>query len=186
MEMVGKQLKPWFGPGGDRTLAQQIQGLDVLRARVPGCSVLDVGCAEGAVSLQLCDDGAAAVHGIDIRPDFVAAANKARGDRAALFEVANANTYTPKRSYDFVLMLAVLHKLADPSAAAARLAAAAQRIVVVRLPPEHAPKIRDARSGFKTHDIDRVLRASGFQGLHLTKGTFDEWVGYYLRIAWTV
>jgi SAM-dependent methyltransferase len=180
MEMVGKQLKPWFGPGGDRTLAQQLAGLDVLRARVPGCSVLDVGCAEGAVSLQLCDDGAAAVHGIDIRPDFVEHANAARGDRAALFEVADANTYTPKRSYDFVLMLAVLHKLADPSAAAARLAAAG-RFVVVRLPPEHAPKIRDARSGFKPHAVHRVLLNSGFRALHITKGAFDEWMGYYIR-----
>ena len=180
MEMVGKQLKPWFGPGGDRTLAQQLIGLDVLRARVPGCSVLDVGCAEGAISLQLCDDGAAAVHGIEIRPDFVEHANKARGDRAALFEVANAETYTPKRPYDFVLMLAVLHKLADPSAAAARLAASA-RIAVVRLPPRHAPKVYDARSGFVLHDIERVLRASGFRALHLTKGAFNEWTGYFIR-----
>ena len=183
MEMVGKQLKPWFGPGGDRTLAQQLIGLDVLRARVPGCSVLDVGCAEGAISLQLCDDGAAAVHGIEIRPDFVDAANAARGDRAALFEVANAETYTPKRPYDFVLMLAVLHKLSDPTAAVARLAAAAQRIVVVRLPPRHAPKVYDARSGFVLHDIDRVLRDCGFKHLHFTKGAFDEWTGYYLRNA---
>lgn len=176
-----KQLKPWFGPGGDRTLAQQLKGLDVLRARVRGYSVLDVGCAEGAISLQLCDDGASAVHGIDIRPDFVEHAHKARGDRPALFEHADANTYTPVRSYDFVLMLAVLHKLADPSAAAARLAAAAEQIVVVRLPPEHAPKIRDSRSGFVPHDIDRVIRGCGFRGLHLTKGHFDEWTGYYVR-----
>lgn len=181
MAMAGKQLKPWFGPGGDRTLAQQLKGLDVLRARVPGYSVLDVGCAEGAISLQLCDDGAAAVHGIEIRPDFVEHANKARGDRAALFEVADANTYTPKRPYDFVLMLAVLHKLADPSAAAARLAAAAQQIVVVRLPPVHAPEVVDSRSGSKPHDIDKVLRGCGFRMLHRTRGEFDEWTGYYVR-----
>lgn len=185
--MAGKELKPWFTVGdkeGDRTLKQQLKGLGDLRDRVPGKTVLDVGCAEGLISIYLLDHGAAAVHGLEVRPDFVEVANSLRGDRACTFEQADANDYEPVRRYDIVIMLAVLHKLRDPSAACRRFAAAAREMVVLRLPPKFAPIIIDERSNSERHDIARVMSEAGFQLKNVGLiGPKAEWMGYYERIA---
>lgn len=179
--MAHKKLKPWFGPGGDRTLGQQLTGLGPLLQQVEGKAVLDVGCAEGLISLRLAGEGASTVHGLDIRPDFVEAAKKARGSLPCLFEVADANGYHPRRTYDIVIMLAVLQKLSNPSTTCARLASAARELVVIRLPPKTAPVIIDARSGFARHDINNVMYKTGFECVHTALGHLDEWVGYYER-----
>lgn len=178
-----KVLKPWFGKGGDRTLEQQLTGLDELLDHVPGKSVLDVGCAEGLISHHLIDNGAAAVHGLEVRADFVDEANRLRGDRACSFDVADANEYKPKREYDIVLMLAVLHKLKNPSDACKKFAKAARDLVVLRLPPKEAPFIIDERSGSKPFDIAKAMEDSGFRlGAHGRIGPFNEWMGYYTRV----
>ena len=181
MGAFGKVLKPWFGKGGDRTLAQQLTGLNALIQRVPGKSVLDVGCAEGLIGIHLYDAGACAVHGIEMRADFVAEANHLRGDRACTFEVADANRFVPKRDYDIVIMLAILQKLSNPMDACARFAGRARELVVLRLPPKLAPVIMDERSGNRPWDMDTAMKAAGFQRFLTTKGHLDEWVGYYAR-----
>jgi 2-polyprenyl-3-methyl-5-hydroxy-6-metoxy-1,4-benzoquinol methylase len=184
--MAGKELKPWFsinGAVGDRTLKQQLKGLGDLRDRVVGKSVLDVGCAEGLISTYLFDQGASAVHGIEVRPDFVETANSLRGDRACTFEATDANDYAPVRDYDIVIMLALLHKLRDPTAACKRFAAAAREMVVLRLPPKGALVITDDRSNGEKHDIGRAMTSSGFM---LKKANYDgpkaEFVAYYERV----
>ncbi len=184
--MADKELKPWFTVGsaiGDRTLKQQLKGLGDLRERVAGKTVLDVGCAEGLISTYLFDHGAAAVHGLEVRPDFIETANALRGDRAVAFELADANDYEPVRRYDIVIMLAVLHKLRDPSAVCRRFAAAAREMVVLRLPPENAPIIIDERSDNEPHDIGRAMQVSGFQLKNVGLiGPKAEWMGYYERV----
>lgn len=181
-----KPIRPWFkydGRNGDRTLDQQMQGLAILRQSVKGKSVLDVGCAEGLIDFQLITSGAVAVHGIEIRPQGVADANKLRGDMPCTFEVGDADTWAPKRSYDIVLMLALLHKLKDPSAACARFAECAREMVVLRLPPHpDNPAVLDARSGFKLHKLYDVMKHAGFKQRHATTGYLGEWVGYYERL----
>lgn len=185
--MAGKELKPWFainGAAGDRTLKQQIKGLGDLRDRIAGKTLLDVGCAEGLISTYLFDQGATAVHGIEVRPDFVEVATALRGDRAVTFEVADANDYEPVREYDIVILLAVLHKLRDPTAACKRFAAAARHMVVLRLPPKGAPTIIDERSNSEKHDIGRAMTDSGFQLKNAGFiGPRDEWMGYYERTS---
>ena len=186
MAALGKELKSWFDHGqkrkADRTLKQQLRGLGELQDRIAGKSVLDIGCAEGLISIQLIDRGAIAAHGIEMRPDYVEDANRLRGDRACTFEVANANDWIPQRQYDVVLMLAVLHKLKDPAEACLRFAQAARELVVLRLPPKHAPVIIDDRSENKPFDMASVMVKAGFRlGTHGTIGPFKEWVGYYER-----
>ncbi len=185
--MAGKELKSWFqidGKPGDRTLKQQLKGLGDLRDRVKGKTVLDVGCAEGLISMYLIDHGAAAVHGLEVRPDFVEMGNKLRGDRACTFEVADANDYEPVRQYDIVIMLAVLHKLRDPSAAAKRFATTARETVVLRTPPATPATVIDDRSGGEKHHVGAVIVGCGFMlknaGFIGPKG---EWVGTYERVA---
>lgn len=194
--MVGKKLKGWFkglGRDGDRTIDEQMKGLDELVARVRGKHILDVGCAEGLIDQRLLSAGADFVRGIDIAPERISKANglipppvSQRGPKARsnlyMFDVADANTWAPQRQYDIVLMLAVLHKLRNPSEACARFARAATELVVIRLPPQWAPSIIDARSGQVRHDIGEVMRREGFMLAKVTRGHFDEWTGYYERL----
>jgi SAM-dependent methyltransferase len=184
---AGKPLTPWFGH--DRTLAQQMMGLDRLFAQVEGKTVLDVGCAEGLLSIECAKSGAAFVRGVEIREQAVKdAASRWQDnsnfiyDRHVRFVLGDANVYTPTQDYDIVLLLAVLHKLKNPTAACARIVASATDLVVIRLPPEHAPTIIDERSGSEPHHIGDVMLKAGFDlELATNDGPFGEWVGYYRR-----
>ena len=184
--MAGENVKKgWFStPGrpGDRTLDQQLNGLDRLFMAVRGKTVLDVGCAEGLISVELAKAGALAVHGVEIVPGHVEVANKLRGDLPVTFEVGDANVWQPKRNYDIVIALALLQKVRNPTAVAARLAASARELVVLRLPPQHAPTIIDERSGNEPHHIGTVMKNGGWYVEHAGyDGAFGEWVGYYRR-----
>lgn len=186
--MAHKQPKiGWFTVNkrhlGDRTLEQQLTGLGPLVAGIKGKTVLDVGAAEGLISIHLVDHGAIAAHGVEIVPTHVKVANKLRKDRACLFEVGDANTWAPKRQYDVVILLALLHKLKNPAEACMRFAAAARETVVIRLPPT-GPVIIDERSESQPFDIGECMRHAGFElGLNGPLGPFDEWMGYYTRKA---
>lgn len=177
----------WFhtkGRVGDRTLTQQLMGLDLLFESCKGKTVLDIGCAEGLISIELAKRGALAVHGVEIVPGHVDVGNKLRKGLPVTLEVGDANEWKPKRDYDIVIMLALLHKLKDPTAGCVRFAARAREMVVLRLPPLHAPTIIDERSGFEPHNVAMPMAALGFELVHEARdGPFDEWLGYYKRVA---
>ena len=179
--------KGWFntaGRPGDRSLDQQLIGLDPLLAEAAGKTILDIGCAEGLISIELAHlGGARHVHGIEIVPGHIDIAKQLAGDLPCEFEVADANNYLPTETYDIVIALALLHKLRDPSAAATRFARHARSLVVLRLPPENAPIIIDARSGNVPHDISLAMHQSGFALERLTSGPFNEWCGYWRRVV---
>lgn len=177
----------WFStPGrpGDRTLEEQLKGLIPLCRAVEDKSVLDVGCAEGLISILMARHGAKFVRGIEIVPGHVKVAREQAAwlpYSSIAFVEDDANTYLPTCQYDVVLMLAILHKLRDPVAACKRFADAAKELVVIRLPPEGAPVIRDVRTGFKPFDIGAIMLQSGWELTDVTQGHFNEWTGYYRR-----
>lgn len=175
----------WFdlpGRPGDRTLQQQLQGLDDLIAMVKGKTILDVGCAEGQITLACLRAGALLGHGIEIVPGHIAEAKKYVDHwYDTQFEVADANDYKPQGMYDIVLMLAILHKLKNPTEAARRYARACKELCVVRLPPKDAPTVIDERSGFVPHHIDDAMCLEGFVLKNVVAGPFNEWTGYYYR-----
>lgn len=185
MADVESVKRGWFdlpGRPGDRSLDMQLLGLDPLLEHCSGTTILDIGCAEGVLDLELADRGAI-VHGVEIVKEHVEIARKlAASYTTAVFECGDANTYEPHREYDTVLLLAILHKLKDPSRACARFAKVAKDLVVMRLPPEHAPGIVDARSGNKKHDMQAVMTWYGFQLERVTRGSFSEWCGWFRRI----
>lgn len=151
-----------------------------------GCSALDVGCAEGLISIEMARRGAREVHGIEIVAEHVDVGMDLRGNLPVTLEVADVNVWRPSRTYDIVVALALLHKLRNPTEVAIALARAALEAVVLRLPPATAPTVIDARSGNKPHLIGEVLKSEGFELMHTGLGHFDEWVGYYVRPgAWT-
>lgn len=181
---MAEQKLGWFttaGRLGDRTLEQQLLGLDRLFAGCKGKTVLDVGCAEGLISIELARRGAAAVHGVEIVERHVVVGNKLRGDLPVTFEVGDLNTWRPRRQYDTVIALALLHKLRNPTAACAALADAARSLVVLRLPPVDEFVIVDDRSNREPHFVGDVLLKRGFTLAHQTRGPFNELVGYFER-----
>jgi len=181
--MAERPLKPWYtfgGRRGDRTVDQQMQGLLYLQQSVRDKTVLDLGCAEGLVTVELAKAGALALHGIEIRPAAVADANSLRGDFPITFEQADLNTWRPKRSYDVSVMLAILHKLRDPLAFLKDVAKNTDELIAIRLPPRaDNPVVNDVRSGGKRIDLQPAL--FGFKLVHWTPGYLNEWVGYYRR-----
>lgn len=183
---LSKPVKGWFttqGRPGDRTLEDQLKGLDWLLANCFGKTVLDVGCAEGLLSIELAKRGALAVHGVEIVADHVKVGQKLQGALPICFEVGDANTWTPPRRYNIVIMLALLQKLRNPTEACHRLAAAASEAVVLRLPPANAPTIIDDRSGNNPHHTDRVMHKLGFKLYEENyDGHFGEYVAIWKRI----
>jgi 2-polyprenyl-3-methyl-5-hydroxy-6-metoxy-1,4-benzoquinol methylase len=186
---ASKQVKGWFdmpGRPGDRTFEQQLRGLDWLWDNCEGKTVLDAGCAEGLIGLRTIPHWSEHVHGVELVHERVQVAIKHAIPLAPKlnweFEVGDMNTWAPKKQYDIVLGLAILHKLKDPSRVAARLANAARETVIFRLPPAGAPTIVDRRSGMVPHDIGAVLEGCGFRLAEATNdGPFGEWVGRWER-----
>ena len=182
---MAKPHKHWFAlreHPGDRTIDQQMQGLLYLQQNVAGKTVLDVGCAEGLIDIELVKAGAVAVHGVEIRPQAVAAANKLRGDMPITFEQGDMNSWRPKRNYHVLVMLAILHKLKHPDLVLADLLPHCLELAVVRMPPRSDnPTVRDHRSGGKPIHLSRVFAGAGFDLIHATHGYLNEWVGYYRR-----
>lgn len=177
--------KPWFkidDRDSERTLDQQMQGLGYLKDFCRGKTILDVGCAEGLISMELVQHhGAKLANGVELVDDRVHAANKRCRDLgiAAQYYIGEAENFVPKDQYDIVLMLAILHKLKNPTAACAAYADHCRELMVIRLPASMGPVIIDPRSNNNPHDIHRVLTNRGFRLLDVTNGAYDEWCGYY-------
>lgn len=180
--------KGWFKiPGvqdGDRTLEEQLKGLGPMLAEVGGATVLDLGCAEGMISLKCLEGGASSVIGFDSNAAFIERARKTSLPHPdfAQFTVKDLNQPPdgPWHS-DIVLMLAILHKLRDPLKAVREWGQFASSLIVIRLPASTPGYVKDERSGFVVFDVRGQLEAMGFKLESVTKGHFDEWTGYFRR-----
>lgn len=184
-----KATKPWFDmKRGDfeRTLVDQMRGLryvvDEFRhsaARGKPLSCLDAGCAEGLIGIEMAKAGASAVLGVELVEQRVKDAMRLRGDLPCTFEVGNVATYQPRRPYDVLLALSILHKLPDPSATLYRLVHSfCRRMVVIRLPPG-GPVVIDPRSNNVPHNLDAVLKDLGFNLEHEVEGYLNEYIGVW-------
>lgn len=187
--------KTWFPVGrGDheRELRHQMQGLrhvvdevTVARRRGQQLSVLDAACAEGLIGMELLKAGASALHGVELVPDRVRDANRLRGTLPATFEQGDLTQWVPRRSYDVVLALSILHKLPDPLAVASRLGQACGRMMVIRLPPpaegDDGGVIRDRRSGMRPFDLRPALAELQLNLEEETTGYLGEWIGFWRR-----
>lgn len=180
---VRKLTHGWFTTPkrpGDRDLEQQVIGLDPLFDAVDGKTVLDVGCAEGLISIECARRGARFTRGIEIVAGHVAIANTLHENRPCRFIRADANEWQPDREYDIVLLLAILHKLTNPTDACARFAGAAKELCVIRFPSSsEGPVIVDERSRNQPHDIGALMEAMEFTVDRVTVGPFDEQTYYY-------
>ncbi|MGO1079952.1 methyltransferase domain-containing protein [Inquilinus sp. CA228] len=179
----------WFdapGVAGDRTLAQQMVGLDHLVQAAPGRTVLDLGCAEGLIGLVLMRAGAVALDGIDLVHNRIVAAGRnaeAAGVEARYWcqDLDGFADWAPEDlapRYDLVLALSIAHKLARPDRFLEAAAARCDGLLAVRLP---APVIQDRRSGFVPVDVPALLDRAGFDLEATPAGSLGEWIGLFRR-----
>jgi hypothetical protein len=180
--------KGWFAVEGrqvgDRTLTEQMMGLGPLIGEAAGRSVLDLGCAEGLIALEMLKAGAARAHGAEAVPSRVATACDLCAGRPAVFFVADLESFAAAPpdwllpAYDIVLLLSIAHKFRDPEAFLRAAADRAAEFVAVRLP---APILVDWRSGFRPVDVPAVMASEGFRLWHEAPGPRAEWVGIFRR-----
>lgn len=177
-----KTTHGWFNTPdrpGDRTIEQQMRGLVPLLACIKGKTVLDLGCAEGLVGMECVKAGASYSLGIEFVKRHIEVGRAMAPPNCELI-VADANDYEPDRQFDVVLMLAILHKLKNPTEVCQRIAVYADELCVIRL-PVGAPVIIDARSNSVPHDINYAMGKIGFGLEKVEDGPFNEWTGYYRR-----
>jgi trans-aconitate methyltransferase len=180
----------WFslpGWGGDRTPAEQLEGLEALAEQAAGRTVLDLGCAEGAITRHFVTAwGAAFAHGLSIRPPEVRKARELCAGLPAKFWICDLRHWDewlelhpqlllPR--YDIVLALSIAHKMRDPHAFFEQAAARAGTWLAVRLP---ARVHRDPRSG--RVPIKPAAQLRGEFALVAEPATCrDEWLGIFRR-----
>jgi len=166
----------WFSVNGvqpgTRTLAYQIKGLGILQREAAGRTVLDLGCAEGLVSQWLCDSGAIRADGIDYSQSRLAVGRTLVSDSVRLHlgdlsEVSCLPALAP--SYDIVLLLAVLHKMAYPERLLDHAMAKCGSWLAVRAP---APVIEDRCN--RRLDIAAHLNTHGFRTVQESDGHPDD------------
>lgn len=184
--------KGWFAiPGvqfGDRTIEQQLLGLDSLLAEVAGRSVLDFGCAEGLIAAALVAAGAKSVDGVDSVAASIEMADRLHPDPRLHFYHCDLNAIdetaldeaTPVM-VDVSLALALLHKLQQPLLFARYLAKITRELIVIRLPASTPGFVQDARTKMVRFDVSGELGRCGYRLDRVTSGHDKEWIGFYRR-----
>lgn len=139
--------KGWFKvagvQNGDRTIEQQLMGLEEVADHFHGKTVLDLGCAEGLIGRHCVDAwGAAFVDGVTKVDYEIAAAEKLCGGRPQRFIQGNLASKVGRcalstvlaTQYDIVLLLSVLHKAQQPMPLLEWAVPFARELIVIRLP----------------------------------------------------
>lgn len=171
---------------GDRTIDEQLTGLDLVCERAKGKTVLDLGCAEGLIGLHLLDRcGASLLHGFSLVPsEIMAARHLGWGRENAAFHVLDLNLLDKAIAwkppvllprYDTVLLLSVLHKLETPVGILEHVLPLVNGLLAVRLP---APVINDGRSGNVKFDARKWL-SERCALIAEPIGPRNEWMGIF-------
>lgn len=171
---------------GDRTIEEQLLGLQQALKECSGRTVLDIGCAEGLIGFEFAKAGAAHVHGIDVVRDHIQIAYRLR-DKAGLskvvtFEVADlAELPAPKKQYDIALALAVVHKLRDPAVGIRYCAAACSGLFVIRLSAGTKNTVLKSKRYSGSCNVTDEMRRAGFKLERTEAGPREETVVYYRK-----
>lgn len=179
-----RERRGWFKvPGvqdGDRTLEEQITGLDEIAATCAKRSVLDIGCAEGLIAKWLHERGARHIDCIGMVEGQLEVGRKLCTGRPIRFhraDVRKAEQLAPlklRRTYDAVLLLSIVHKMQRPDELLAWAAKRARMLVAIRLP---GAVYKDRGEG--ENDIVQQMAALGWT-LNATYPTSrDEWLGVF-------
>jgi SAM-dependent methyltransferase len=185
--------KGWFKlPGireaGDRTVEEQSLGLAPALAEAAGKTVLDLGCAEGALSKLFAEAGATSVLGIELLATHLAVARQlCKGVKNVSFVEAHLEEYINtkrggKARYDIVLALGIIHKLDDPGLPLRFAARSCKDLLLYRASAHAVSGVIKGKHSQKECDVPKVLAKEGFREERLIAGTRGEAVQYWRRV----
>lgn len=176
----------WFGiPGvqeGERTLEEQILGLEPAFKSIKGKTVLDLGCAEGLILRHCGWLGASRMVGVELNPTMVLEARRQLDGFNARILHANLLDGLPfgVGRFDVVLALAIVHKLHSPEVLLAGFAKAARERLVIRLPFGSRGVFRTKHSQVHCNTME-VMRGAGFSLDDDLDGPRGERVHHWVR-----
>lgn len=183
--------KGWFKvagirPNGDRTLEEQMKGLQPALDECKGKTVLDLGCAEGSISLEFAKAGAKSVVGIELLAAHLAVAKlQCRKFPQISFVWAHLGDYIKSREsfpqYDIVLALGIIHKLDDPAVPMRFAAQSSRDLLVFRAPArKYDGLIKSKHTNIKC-DVPKIMVSEGFVEEKLIEGVRGEACQYWRR-----
>lgn len=154
MGIIKGAYRPWFiigDNGGQWDIERQDAGLSEIDFK--NKTVLEIGCAEGLVSLQNLKRGARLSHGIEFRERAVEVAKSVAGvlgrnDSAKFFwgDIRNAdkalNQSGMLNRYDIVITMAVLQKVHNQPEIFSKLLAKCASTMLLRLPERKLYRFR--------------------------------------------
>ncbi len=179
--MSAPARRGWFklpGQSGDRTVAEQLLGLKPALEACRGKTVLDLGCAEGAIALEFARAGAAHVEGLEVIGEHLEVARELCKGQPCEFREADLNTAVVDvmhGGWDIVLALAVLHKLKDPARVLRLFGGLARELVVIRMPGwALGSSFRHERGKNELIECHKELASLGFVLERLERGPTKE------------
>lgn len=176
--------KGWFAiPNvqvGDRTIAEQLRGLEELD--VVGRSVLDLGSAEGMILKHMMEQGASRGAAYEGNPDLYEAACGYLKPLGCDVFFADLNEPQDFGQFDVVLLLAILHKLQNPEISLRRFAEASSETVVIRLPRESDGIVRWKHGKYMECDTRAVMTDLDFLLIRDAEGPRGERVHIWRRV----
>lgn len=160
-------LKGYRNGKGDRTLREQMLGIEHALKETSGKTVLDLGCAEGAISIEFAKAGAAQVTGLEILEYHLSVAREIAKPYPIKFICkALENCAEPDlEQHDIVLALSVLHKLRSCEHGLRLAAGWARSLLVIRYPQWYDRKGRRLTSGHDTAGVvvPKMMAELGFK-----------------------
>lgn len=178
---------PGVRPKADRTLAEQMLGLERALAECRGKSVLDLGCAEGLIGLEFAKAGAARVVGIEQLAGHLAVAwHVSRAwhhvisfQQAHLAEWVEA--HPQPEQFDIVLALGIIHKLDDPAVPLRFAARSAASLLCFRAPAKATGGVVRSKFTASTVSVPKEMTRLGFVDEGTFSGVRGEAVQYWRR-----
>lgn len=178
-----RNVRPWLTipnvQQGERTLQEQITGLDKALKECSGKRVLDIGCAEGLIGREFALVGAK-VDAFDSIPLHIGVAQKQCPEVNAYVADLNRLEIPLRPEYDIVLALAVLHKLDIPAHGARYCAAITKSLLVIRLPIGSNGFIVGKFTKSRC-DLNKELSRHGFDLECVEEGPRSEKVQYWRK-----
>lgn len=187
-------MKGWFKipgirPDGDRSIEEQMLGLDRALAEAKGKRVLDIGCAEAPISAAFARAGAVEVVGIELLETHLQVARQVCKGLPVRFICAHLGDYMAQHpepeQFDIVLALGIIHKLQDPNAPLIWAARAAKNLLCFRAPAKverwGADYLVKSKFGDTTCNVPKTMREQGFTDEGIVPGVRGEGVQYFRR-----
>lgn len=180
---------PGLRPAGDRTVEEQMIGMDPALAEAAGKTVLDLGCAEGFIGLAFAKAGAVDVLGVEALQSHLDVAYKVCKDAKQMrFVCADLRTYglgEPAETFDIVLALGIIHKMQSPAKLLRWAARSCKDLLLFRGPGAERLKGWDGVIYPKRHgepcNVPVEMTKSGFVLERQIDGVRGEGVHYWRR-----